>query len=652
MCGFAGYFTPLGQNSYSENYLILEAMADTITHRGPDGEGYWIDNNLGVGLAHRRLAIVDLSASGAQPMISGSGRFVIVFNGEIYNHLSLRDSLQRANQFNGNWLSHSDTETLLEAFDAWGIEDTLKQCIGMFAFALWDKLEQKLILGRDRFGEKPLYFGWHGEGANRSFLFGSELKALKAHPSFSGKIDRGSICLLLRHNYIPAPYSIYKDIFKLDSGSILTVCLTNPDPIVTKYWDAFAIASKSKTTPFTGSPEQAVDELEKLAKSAVNQQMIAEVPLGAFLSGGVDSSAIVALMQAQSSCPVKTFTIGFNEKNFNEAVHARAVARHLGTDHTELYISPNQALEVIPKIPNFYCEPFADSSQIATYLVSELAKKDVTVALSGDAGDELFCGYNRYKLTSQLWDKLSLVPPPIRGFASDIISSISPAAWDQLSAIIPGKKNYTSLGDKIYKGAGVMASANLHQLYLGMVSNVSNPSEWVVDAFEYPTKLISNSSLGAEFDDIEIMMLLDTVSYLPDDILVKVDRAAMGVSIEGRVPFLDHRIFEFTWSLPLDYKLRNGETKWPLRQLLYRYVPKELIERPKMGFGIPVADWLRGPLRDWAETLLSENRLRREGYFHPEIVRAKWAEHLSGRRNWQSQLWTVLMFQAWLENEK
>lgn len=652
MCGFAGFFTPFGQVSSRQNFLFLEAMADTIAHRGPDGEGCWVDGDLGIGLAHRRLAIMDLSAAGAQPMISGSGRFIIAFNGEIYNHLSLRDSLQRENQLSSAWLSHSDTETLLAAFDAWGIEDTLKKCIGMFAFAVWDKLEQKLILGRDRLGEKPLYFGWQGEGVNRSFLFGSELKSLKAHPSFSAKVDRGSLCLLLRHNYIPAPYSIYKGIFKLEPSSILSLSLTNPDPVITKYWDAVDMAVMGKTSPFAGTPEQAVDELEKLAKSAVHQQMMADVPFGAFLSGGVDSSAIVALMQAQSSRPVKTFTIGFNEENFNEAKHAKAVAKHLGTDHTELYISPNQALDVIPKIPKLYCEPFADSSQIPTYLVSELAKKYVTVSLSGDAGDELFCGYNRYKLTSQLWEKLSLVPAPMRGLVSNIITSISPAAWDKLSSVIPGGKNYSSFGDKIHKGAEVLSSANVRELYLGIVSHISNPTKWVIDGYEPTTKLISDFPLSAAFSDIEQMMLLDTISYLPDDILVKMDRAAMGVSLEGRVPFLDHRIVEFAWTLPLDYKLRNGETKWPLRQLLYRYVPKQLIDRPKMGFGVPVADWLRGPLRDWAETLLSENRLRREGYFHPEIIRAKWAEHLSGKRNWQSQLWTVLMFQAWLENEE
>ncbi len=646
MCGLAGFLA-----SSSVEDVILCKMANNIAHRGPNGSGHWIDSFSGVGLAHQRLAILDLTNAGAQPMASPGGRYVIVFNGEIYNHLMLRDLLQNEDGIHAVWRGYSDTETLLACIEVWGLEKTLQKLIGMYAFALWDKCEKKLFLARDRVGEKPLYYGWQGSGNNKSFLFGSELKALKAHPSFSAKVDRGSLTLLLRHNYIPAPYSIYEGISKLEPGSILSVSLSNPDPEITKYWDLVDIARKGKAASFAGTPMQAVDELEKLGRSAVYQQMVADVPLGAFLSGGVDSSTIVALMQAQSSRPVKTFTIGFNEEGFNEALHAKKVANHLGTDHTELYVAPNQAMEVIPKLPSLYCEPFADSSQIPTYLVSRLAKQRVTVSLSGDAGDELFCGYNRYKLTAQLWKKLSLTPAPMRVAASKLITSISPAAWDKLGEIIPAGKSYVALGDKMHKGAGVLGSADFNELYLLMVSQVPNPANWVMGGYEPPTKLIGNSPLLDKFSDIEEMMLLDTISYLPDDILVKVDRAAMGVSLEGRVPFLDHRIVEFAWTLPLDYKLRNGQTKWPLRQLLYRYVPKELIERPKMGFGVPISDWLRGPLRDWAETLLAEDRLRREGYFHAEIIRSKWVEHLSGKRNWQSQLWTILMFQAWLENE-
>jgi asparagine synthase (glutamine-hydrolysing) len=652
MCGLAG-FLAAGHIDINLTRHILGDVSNLLIHRGPDSSGYWVDSESGIALAHRRLSILDLSFTGHQPMASKSDRYVIAFNGEIYNHKDLRQELMVVKGFNPiSWHGTSDTETLLACIEAWGFEKTLQKSIGMFALALWDKQEQRLFLARDRCGEKPLYFGWQGEGSSKSFLFGSELKALKAHPSFSAKVDRGSLSLLLTHSYIPAPYSIYEGISKLEPGSILSVSLSHPDPVIKKYWDPINVAVAGKAAPFTGSPLRAVDELEKLIKSAVHQQMVADVPLGAFLSGGIDSSTIVALMQAQSSRPVKTFTIGFNEKGFNEAVHAKAVAKHLGTDHTELYVASNQAMEVIPKLPGLYCEPFADSSQIPTYLVSQLAKQKVTVSLSGDAGDELFCGYNRYKLTAQLWRRLSLMPTPMRGIASKLITSIPPNAWDRLGRIIPGGKGYAALGDKMHKGASILTSANFQELYLNMVSQIPNPAEWVIGGSEPPTKLIGNSPLLNEFNDIEQMMLLDTISYLPDDILVKVDRAAMGVSLEGRVPFLDHRIFEFAWTLPLDYKLRDGQTKWPLRQLLYRYVPQELIERPKMGFGVPISDWLRGPLRGWAETLLSENRLRQEGYFHPEIIRSKWAEHLSGRRNWQSQLWTVLMFQAWLENEE
>jgi asparagine synthase (glutamine-hydrolysing) len=654
MCGFTGY---LASDSLLPSLLVLRQMADAIAQRGPDSDGYWADAQAGISLAHRRLAILDLSPAGAQPMESVDGRYVIAFNGEIYNHVHLRSELGMTPPSQevggqGVWRGHSDTETLLAGFDAWGIQATVEKCIGMFAFALWDMQTYTLTLVRDRLGEKPLYFGWQGDGPGRSFLFGSELKSLKAHPSFSAKIDRNSLSLLLRHNYIPAPYSIYEGISKLEPGSILSVSLSQPDPVIIKYWDAIKVATVAKTALFSGTPQQAVDKLEILVKDAVSKQMIADVPLGAFLSGGIDSSTIVALMQSQSSRPVKTFTIGFNEDGFDEAVHARALAKHLGTEHTELYVSPIQAMDIIPKLPSLYCEPFADSSQIPTYLVSQLAKQKVSVSLSGDAGDELFCGYNRYKLASQLWGKLSTIPTPIRGLASKLITSISPSALDKLGAIIPRGKRYTLFGDKIHKGAGVLASDDLQQLYLGMVSQITNPGDWVIGGCEPPTKLVGNTPLLAQFNDIEQMMLLDTISYLPDDILTKVDRASMGVSLEVRVPFLDHRIFEFAWTLPLDYKLRDGQTKWPLRQLLYRYVPKELIERPKMGFGVPIGDWLRGPLRDWAENLLSENKLRQEGYFHPEIIRVKWTEHLSGRRNWQSQLWTVLMFQAWLDNEK
>ena len=645
MCGFLGFFG--GEIGSDGDEALLRSMADTLIHRGPDDGGVWCDGVKRIGLGHRRLAVVDLSPAGHQPMISASERYVIAFNGEIYNHLDLRLELKEQ-----TWRGHSDTETLLAGIEAWGLEATLKKSIGMFAFALWDRQTHSLMLARDRMGEKPLYYGWQGSGNERVFLFGSELKALKAHPAFVAEIDRGALCLMLRHNYIPAPYSIYQGIAKLEPGCLLSISLAQPEQKIYKYWDVVDVARAGVAQPFTGKPVDAVDALEVLVKDAVRQQMVADVPLGAFLSGGVDSSTVVALMQAQSSRPVKTFTIGFNEEGYNEAVHAKAVAQHLGTEHTELYVSPQQAMEVIPRLPSLYCEPFADSSQIPTFLVSQLAKQHVTVSLSGDAGDELFCGYNRYQITENLWRKLAIVPAPMRALAAKGITALSPSAWDSLANIIPGANRYAALGDKLHKGAGVLSSATVDELYLGMVSHLRDPASWVIGGQEPPTHLTGlRPDLGG-LAVVERMMALDTISYLPDDILVKVDRAGMGVSLEGRMPFLDHRVVEFAWSLPLENKLCDGQTKWPLRQLLYRHVPRELIDRPKMGFGVPLHDWLRGPLREWAEGLLNEDRLRREGFFYPAPIQTMWEEHLSGQRNWMAQLWNVLIFQAWLSEQE
>jgi asparagine synthase (glutamine-hydrolysing) len=624
-----------------------QKMADTLIHRGPDDAGVWVDAGAGIALAHRRLSIVDLSPAGHQPMISSTGRFVIAFNGEIYNHQELRLELAKA-AAQPHWRSHSDTETLLAGIEAWGIENTLRKSIGMFAIALWDRQLQTLTLARDRMGEKPVYFGWQGSGERRCFLFGSELEALKAHPSFSGKIDRGALCLLLRHNYVPAPYSIYQDIAKLEAGTLLSVMPGQPTPRIWRYWDALEVACAGVRNQFSGTPEDAVSALELLAMDAVAKQMVAEVPLGAFLSGGIDSSTVVALMQAQSSRPIKTFTVGFDEEGYNEAEHAKAVARHLGTEHTELYVTPQQAMEVIPNLPSLYCEPFSDSSQIPTFLVSKLARRHVTVALSGDAGDELFCGYTRYQLTNRLWRKLAVIPAPLRALAAKGITAVSPAQWDRLVRAIPGAGRYSAFGDKLHKGAGVLASRSADDLYLGMVSHLHDPAAWVIGGQEPPTQLSRQHPDLGTLSAVDRMMALDAVSYLPDDILVKVDRAAMGVSLESRVPFLDHRLVEFAWGLPLEYKLRTGQSKWPLRQVLYRHVPKELVDRPKMGFGIPLHEWLRGPLRDWAENLLDESRMQTEGYFHTKPIRQKWQEHLSGKRNHAHLLWNVLMFQAWL----
>ena len=657
MCGLAGFLGGGHRNAGDAVPAVLGRMADTIMSRGPDDFGVWCAD-AGIGLAHRRLSILDLSPAGHQPMACATGRYVIAFNGEIYNHLDLRAELEKAGaggMASVPWRGHSDTETLLAGFAAWGIKATLERCIGMFAFAVWDRKTRVLTLGRDRLGEKPLYYGWQGSGDGACFLFGSEVKALKAHPSFAADINRDSLSLLMRHNYIPAPHSIYRGIFKLRAGSLLTVSLDRREPVIEAYWSLMNVAVSGNRSPLDGSPQEIVDELEGLLKSAVRQQMVADVPLGAFLSGGIDSSTVVALMQAQSDRPVKTFTIGFHEEGYNEAVHAKAVARHLGTDHTELYVTPQQALDVIPKLPTLYCEPFADSSQIPTFLVSQLARQKVTVSLSGDAGDELFAGYNRYLLARHLWGKLSRLPRGVRLLAAAGIRTMSPAAWNKLlwplQPLAPRALRLANIGDKLHKGAGVLAARRVDDLYLGLVTHWE-PEGLVIGGQEPATCLRGNPLPLSGLDDVQRMMAMDALTYLPDDILVKVDRAAMGVSLEGRVPFLDHRVVEFAWRVPQSLKLRDGVGKWILRQVLYRYVPKELIERPKMGFGVPIDAWLRGPLRDWAEALLEETRLRREGYFNPAPIRAKWAEHLSGQRNWQYLLWDVLMFQAWLEGQR
>lgn len=626
-------------------------MTDTMTRRGPDDGGYWCDGEQGIALGHRRLAIIDLSPAGHQPMQSSSSRFVIVFNGEIYNHLELRAELDAAGAA-PTWRGHSDTETLLAAFDAWGIGKTVERAVGMFAFAVWDRALRVLTLGRDRLGEKPLYYGWQGKGRQAVFLFGSELKALRAHPAFEHAVDRDALCLQLRHNCIPAPYSIYRGIAKLPPGCLLSVSAQRPEPALSVYWSGARRIADGVADPFAGTADEAVDQLEALLKQAVRAQMLADVPLGAFLSGGVDSSTVVALMQAQSSRPVKTFSIGFHEDGYNEAEYAKAVARHLGTDHTELYVTAEQARAVIPRLQAMYDEPFSDSSQLPTFLVSQLARQHVTVSLSGDAGDELFCGYNRYQFAARLWNRIDRAPLPLRRLLAKGITGAPVDAWNAAARVLPRSLRFANTGDKLHKGAEVLACRTLDELYLGLVSHWEDPAALVLGSTEPPTLLTGNAPAFPQLDGIGRMMALDLLTYLPDDILVKVDRAAMSVSLETRIPFLDHRVVEFAWRLPQSLKLRDGASKWILRQVLYRHVPPALIERPKMGFGVPVADWLRGPLREWSEELLSESRLRREGFFEPVQLRRKWEEHLSGRRNWQYQLWDVLMFQAWLEEHK
>jgi asparagine synthase (glutamine-hydrolysing) len=669
MCGLTGFWQS-GGCAAEPATATLDRMATAIAHRGPDDAGIWLDADAGIGLAHRRLSILDLSPAGHQPMPSASGRYVLVFNGEIYNHLELRRELEsnqphpgappsrgRESHLEGEggqrWRGHSDTETLLAGFETWGITATLQRAIGMFAIAVWDRAERCLTLARDRLGEKPLYYGWQGD----SFLFGSELKALRVHPAFNAAIDRDALSLFLRHNYVPTPYSIYQGIHKLPPGTLLTLPSAHRSADLTPvaYWSLRDAVERGQAQPFQGTDAEAITALDDLLRDAVGRQQLADVPLGAFLSGGVDSSTIVALMQAQSSRPVKTFTIGFHENGYNEAHYAQAVARHLGTDHTELYVTPEQAQAVIPRLATLYDEPFADSSQIPTFLVSELTRQQVTVSLSGDAGDELFGGYNRYLLAGSISRKMRWLPPALRTLVARCITSLSPAAWDRgygvLASVLPDRWRFSLPGDKAHKLAGILTAASPELIYRDLVSHWSQPAAVVVGATE-PTTVLNQAATWPNLGFEQRMMVLDALSYLPDDILVKVDRAAMAVSLETRVPLLDHRVVEFAWHLPLSMKIRHGESKWILRQVLDRYVPRSLIERPKMGFGVPLDRWLRGLLRDWAEDLLDENRLRQEGFFNPEPIRTKWAEHLAGTRNWQYHLWDVLMFQAWRDSTR
>ncbi len=645
MCGIAGFFTYSLSRKALDTKQVAHAMANTLRHRGPDAEGVWVDGT-SVALAHRRLSILDLSPAGLQPMESECGRYVIVFNGEIYNHLELRNELSRE-----KWRGHSDTETLLAGCQAWGLEKTLKRAVGMFALAMWDKQNRSLTLARDRFGEKPLFYGWQGD----YLLFGSELKSLVAHPSWRGEVDRDSLALYMRYGYVPVPKSIWRGVFKLLPGSILTMASNTPLGVIpepTFYWRAQDLTNVDDIC--TGMNDQvATDELDLRLRQAVAGQMASDVPLGAFLSGGVDSSTVVALMQTQSAQPVKTFTIGFTESDYNEAEHAKAVARHLGTDHTEHYVSSNDALSVIPRLPQMYDEPFGDVSQIPTHLVSEIARKHVTVSLSGDGGDELFGGYNRYFLGRSLWEKMQYMPLGLRRLVAHGITAVSPSRWDSFGRMLPHRFRQRMFGDRAHKLASILTAKSADDVYRWLVSHDRQPDSLVIDGFEkrHGTESWAESEMLSlqRSDFSERMMFNDLVGYLTDDILCKVDRAAMAASLETRVPLLDHRIAEFAWQLPVSMKIREGQGKWLLRQVLYRYVPKALIERPKQGFGVPIDAWLRGPLREWAESLLDETRVRREGYFQAELIREKWLEHLSGRRNHQYWLWNVLMFQAWLE---
>jgi asparagine synthase (glutamine-hydrolysing) len=642
MCGITGFVDTKKITDTAQLVKTAEHMADAIRHRGPDDQGVWADADSGVALGFQRLAIIDISPTGHQPMVSADGRYVIVFNGEIYNYRLLRDELiARGHMFKGT----SDTEVMLEAICLWGVREAVERLNGMFAFALWDRRERVLFLVRDRLGIKPLYYGWCGS----SFLFASELKAILAHPDFQPEINRDALALFLRYNYIPAPYSIYPNIFKLLPGSILMIDPQQPGDSANKviYWSAREAVERGTANVFTGSDEEAIDALETHLKQSVRERMVADVPLGAFLSGGIDSSLITALMQTQSSRPVKTFSIGFWEAEFDEARFAREVACRLGTEHTELYVTPQEALAVIPRLPELYDEPFSDSSQVPTFLVSQMARQHVTVSLSGDGGDELFGGYNRYLWTRQLWLTFGWAPFKFRSAARRGIEQFSPA----IVGLAKGRVGVPLFADKLDKIAEVLDVHNQAEIYYRLVSHWKNPSAVVQKACE-PVTILTDSSKWANLPDFtQQMMYLDLMTYLPGDILAKVDRASMGISLENRSPYLDdHRTIEFAWQLPMRMKIRDGKGKWILRKLLGRYLPPEMIDRPKMGFTMPFGEWLRGPLRPWAEELLGETRLKCEGYFDPVSIRKMWQEHLEMRRSWPYHLWDVLMFQAWLEN--
>jgi asparagine synthase (glutamine-hydrolysing) len=635
MCGIAGLFDPHARLAVDDLVARARAMADILKHRGPDEGAVWADAAAGIGFGHRRLSIIDLSPAGAQPMVSSCGRFVLSYNGEVYNAEELRPSLEKAGR---KFRGHCDTEVIVEGVAVWGIEATVKRLVGMFALSLWDRQERTLYLVRDRLGIKPLYW----TEADGTLLFGSELKALRAVPGWTPALDRDALAAYLRFAYVPGERGIYKGVRQLAPGTVLVA--RTGRPVETRvFWSLAEIARDGQADRFSGSEDEATQVLDALLTDAVKRRMVADVPLGAFLSGGIDSSTVLALMQKSSTVPVRSFAIGFREKDFDETRHAAAVAKHLGTNHTELYVSPEHARAVIPRLPEMYDEPFADVSQIPTFLVAEMTRGHVTVALSGDGGDEMFGGYNRYFRGLAVGKFLETVPRAARGMAAALIQGVSPSAWSRL-----GGWAMPSFGDRLHKLAGVLGGSP-EDFYRLMVSHWNEPDAVVRDGKE-PRGLLWDESVKALVPNpVERMQYLDTRTYLPDDILTKVDRASMAVSLEARVPLLDHRVVAFSWRLPPAMKASAGTGKKLLRRVLDRYVPKTLIDRPKMGFGVPIDSWLRGPLKDWAEILLAESRLVAEGVFEPAPIRQKWREHLSGKRNWQYPLWTILMFQAWKE---
>lgn len=646
MCGITGFWNFNQAKSIDSPRDVIKKMTDAISHRGPDSEGLWWEENAGIYFGHRRLAVIDLSSAGHQPMVSRLGHSVLSYNGEIYNSDEIRAELiAEGCQFRG----YSDTEVILEGCELWGVEKTVQKLIGMFAFSFWDGKNQTLTLARDRIGKKPLYWGLH-QGV---LLFASELKSIAAYPGWSPRINRGALSAYFDYNYVPSPVSIYEDIQKLKPGTLLVIDNKGRTK-ETLYWDFSKIATDALNSQEVRSESELEESLDGLLRDAVKRRMFSDVPLAAFLSGGIDSSLILSIMQSESKSKVKSFSIGFHEAGYNEATYAAAVAKHLGTDHHELYLHPNEAQSIIPQIPDFFDEPFADVSQIPTFLVSKLAREQVTVSLSGDGGDELFAGYNRYLFGNRFWGILSKIPKPLRSVMEKTLLALPPATWDKLAANFSIlNKNADRFGDKIHKLSGLLSADNREIFYKRAVSQWGinhNLLKLHKDSLNISTHNIlpwDNVKNTQDFNFVEYMQYMDTLTYLPDDILAKVDRASMAVSLEARTPFLDHRVVEFAWTLPMHMKIRSGKGKWLLRSLLNRYVPKEMFERPKMGFGVPIDTWLRGSLRDWAEDLLSEKALAKDDLLNPKPIQKRWQEHLSGKRNWQYSLWGVLMFQAW-----
>jgi asparagine synthase (glutamine-hydrolysing) len=639
MCGIAGFWRSSRSDERADD--ILRRMGDVLTHRGPDDAGIFHDDASGVGLSFRRLSILDLSPAGHQPMPSASGRLWMIFNGEVYNAEAIRSELGIT-----RWRGHSDTEVMLEAIERWGVDAAVRRFIGMFAIAIWDAETRRLTLVRDRLGIKPLYYG----RVAGQFVFASELKAIRQFPGFDAAIDPGAVSSYLRHGYVPAPRSIYTNIQKLTAGCHLTLSSASATPAIEPFWSAVEVARTGLAAPSSATDDEAANALHDLLADAVRLRMIADVPVGAFLSGGIDSSTVVALMQAQSARPVKTFTIGFREADFDEATPARAIAAHLGTDHTELFLSGAEACEVVARVPTMFDEPFADSSQIPTAVVSQLARRQVTVSLSGDGGDELFGGYDRYRITRTMWDKVGWMPRPARHAAASMIAAIPPRHYDRaygaVSRLLPANRRRAAVGDKAQKVARVLAGESWETLYLQTLS-LWTPSD-ILPGVAEPSTVVDALRASAWMPRMEDrMMLTDLMHYLADDILTKLDRTSMAVSLEARVPILDHRVVEFAWRLPFRQKVRTGASKWLLRRVLDRYVPHALVDRRKMGFGAPIGEWLGGPLRPWAEDLLSPARLTSTGLFDPAPIRQMWKEHLAGQRRWQYPLWAVLVFQAW-----